>query len=156
VRAGPGRGAALGAARGRLVAWWAGRRSGPEPSREVAAVLVALAGTRVGDRFAECGAGPRVQAALAAAAGTDAGPQHGPVTVAVAGSAAQVPAALRRLAAGGRLVAVADDAAAAADTAQRSGLRLLHVVALAEGVAWSAQRSGRPGRDDPAARGRPT
>jgi hypothetical protein len=64
--------------------------------------------------------------------------------VAVAGAAYEVPTAVTRLAAGGRLVAVAADAAAAQRVATASGLELRHVERVGPRVAWSAVRPLAP------------
>ncbi|MCA1710555.1 MAG: hypothetical protein LC789_02505 [Actinobacteria bacterium] len=56
----------------------------------------------------------------------------------------EVAGALRLLAPGGRLVAVAADAGAAARLAAGAGLELRHVEALSVGVAWSALRPLAP------------
>lgn len=105
----------------------------------LAAVLAALAGTRTGDRVAVVGAGPMVARALLAASGTtelvDAD-----AAVVVAGAAYEVPTALTLLAPGGRLVAVAADAAAAQRVAAGAGLALGHVQKVGARVAWSARR----------------
>ncbi len=105
--------------------------------REIAAVLVALAGLRRGQAFAAEGAGSLVEAALAAAAGRGA---TGAAHVAVAGGADHVAAAAARLVPGGRLVAVATDREAARRAAEAAEAVLLQVVALPHGVAWRAQR----------------
>lgn len=105
----------------------------------LAAVLLALAGARRGDRVAVVGAGPLVVGALLAAAQTaelvDAGAH-----VVVAGAASDVPIALTLLAPGGRLVALAADAAAAGRVAAAGGLELRHVEPVGPRVAWSALR----------------
>jgi hypothetical protein len=105
----------------------------------LAAVLSALAGVRRGDAVAGVGTGPRTTAALLAASGT-----HRLATsdarVVVAGAAHDVPGALRLLAPGGRLVAVAADAGAARRVAAGAGLDLRHVEPVGRVVAWSALR----------------
>lgn len=109
----------------------------------LAAVLCSLAGARTGDRVAAVGAGPVVARALLAMSGTaelvdrDAG-------VVVAGAAVDVPVAVTRLAPGGRLVAVAADAAAAQRVARAQGLQLRHVERVGARVAWSAVRPAAP------------
>jgi hypothetical protein len=103
------------------------------------AVLSALAGVRRGDAVAGVGTGPRLEAALLAASGTAALVQRD-AQVVVAGAAHDVPVALGRLAPGGRLVALAADAAAARRVAGSAGLQVRHVEPLGSGVAWSAVR----------------
>jgi hypothetical protein len=119
------------------------------PDPLVAAVLSALAGARRGQRVAVVGAGPLTTAALLAGAGA-ASPVEQDADVVVAGAPYDVPAAIPLLAPGGRLVALAADAAAARRVAEAAGLRLHHVEPLRTRVAWSAVRPG----GDPAARGR--
>ena len=106
----------------------------------LAAVLVALAGTRRGDRVAVVGAGPLVARALLAASETSELVDT-EADVAVAGAAYEVPTALRLLAPGARLVAVAADAAAARRVAASAGLTLSHVTAVGTRVAWSGRRA---------------
>lgn len=119
------------------------------PDPLTAAVLSALAGVRHGYRVAVVGAGPLTTAALlAGAAATE--PVDGDADVVVAGAAYDVPAAVRLLAPGGRLVAVAADPAAARRVADSHGLHLRHVEVLATRVVWSAVRPGA----QPPARGR--
>lgn len=109
----------------------------------LAAVLCSLAGVRTGDRVAHVGAGQLVGRALLAMSKTlelvdeDA-------AVVVAGAAYEVPTALTLLAPGGRLVAVAADAAAAERTASGAGLDLRHVERVGARVAWSAVRPADP------------
>ena len=109
----------------------------------LAAVLCSLAGVRTGDRVAEAGAGRLVSRALLAMSQTlelvdeDA-------AVVVAGAAYEVPSALVQLVPGGRLVAVAADAAAAQRTATDAGLELRHVERVGARVAWSAVRPADP------------
>ena len=109
----------------------------------LAAVLCSLAGVRTGDRVAQVGAGRLVGLALLAMSRTlelvdrDA-------AVVVAGAAYEVPTALTLLAPGGRLVAVAADAAAARRTAAVHGLDLRHVERVGTRVAWSAVRPPAP------------
>jgi hypothetical protein len=109
----------------------------------LAAVLCSLAGVRAGHRVAAVGAGPTLVRALLAASGTtelvDA-----EAAVAVAGAAYEVPTALTMLAPGGRLVAVAADAAAAERVATAAGLELRHVERVGPRVAWSAVRPLAP------------
>lgn len=109
----------------------------------LAAVLVALAGPRRGDRVAALGAGPLVAGALLAGSGTDA-LVGADASVVVAGAAYEVPGAVALLAPGGRLVAVAADAAAAERVARTAGLVLRHVERVGTRVAWSATRPDRP------------
>jgi hypothetical protein len=106
-------------------------------SVELTAVVAALAGVRRGDTFAVLGSAPLLVAALSAAAGHD-GPALGPVDVAVALAAYDVPAAVVLLGGGGRLVALAADRAAAERTAHRHGLTLRHLASVPGRVAWSA------------------
>jgi hypothetical protein len=105
----------------------------------VTVVLSALAGVRHGQRIAAVGAGVRTTAALLAASGT---PElvEGDAHVVVAGAPYDVPQAVRMLAPGGRLVALAADAGAARRVAGGAGLELRHVEALHRQVAWSAVR----------------
>jgi len=110
--------------------------TGPS-ERLLAAVLSALAGIRRGDAVAGVGTGPCTTAALLAMSGTDA-LVDGAASVAVAGAASDVPLAVSRLAPGGRLVALAADAAAARRVAADRGLDLRHVEPLGRVVAWSA------------------
>lgn len=105
----------------------------------LAAVLSALAGARRGDRVSAVGAGPLVERALLAMSGTDA-LVDADARVVVAGAAYEVPTALTRLAEGGRLVAVAADAAAAQRVATAAGLVVRHVERVGRRVAWSAVR----------------
>jgi hypothetical protein len=115
---------------------------------ERAAVLSALAGVRKGDPVAAIGCGRITEASLAAGCGQGlldavlAG--DGAVKVVVVGVAYEVPAALRLLAPGGRLVAVAADPGAAARVAVAAGLELRHVERLGAQVAWSAVRPAEP------------
>jgi hypothetical protein len=107
-------------------------------------VLAALAGVRTGDTVAVVGDHPGLLQVLRAASGADvdALPETDRVRVAVATAAYDVPLAVARLAPGGRLVAVAADAAAAGRTAERHDLVLRYVVPVARGVAWSAASRG--------------
>ncbi|CAN5179231.1 hypothetical protein BH24ACT10_BH24ACT10_15500 [soil metagenome] len=113
------------------------------PDEVFAAVLCALAGVRTGDRVAEVGAGRMVRRALLAMSRT---PElvDDEATVVVAGAAYEVPTALALLAPGGRLIAVAADAAAARRTAVGAGLELRHVERIGASVAWSAVRPAAP------------
>jgi threonine dehydrogenase-like Zn-dependent dehydrogenase len=115
---------------------------------EQAAVLAALAGVRKGDSVAAVGCGPVTQACLAAGSGQElpdpTSIEAGTVKVVVVGHAYDVPGALRLLAPGGRLVAVAADPGAAARVAEGAGLVLRHVERLGGQVAWSAQRPAAP------------
>lgn len=106
------------------------------------AVVAALAGVRRGHRVAAVGAAPLTCAALLAGSGGDA-LVAADADVVVAGAAVDVPAAVRLLAPGGRLVAPAADAGAAARVADAAGLVLRHVTPMGDRVAWSAVR--RPG-----------
>jgi hypothetical protein len=103
------------------------------------AVLSALAGVRTGDAVAGVGTSPRLDAALLAASGTETLVEQD-ARVVVAAAAHDVPVALTRLAPGGRLVALAADAAAAQRVAGAAGLQLRHVERLGDLVAWSAIR----------------
>lgn len=103
----------------------------------LAVVLAALAGPRTGDRVAAVGVGPLVVRALLAASRTDE-LVDADAAVVVAGAAYEVPSALLLLAPGGRLVAVAADAAAARRTAATHGLGLRHVERAGAVCAWSA------------------
>ena len=105
----------------------------------VVAVLAALAGVRRGYAIAVEGQAPSLTAALLAASGAGAVVEHD-AHVAVAVLAHDVPTAVTRLAPGGRLVALAADAAAAARTATAQGLLLRHVEPVGGLVAWSAVR----------------
>ena len=109
------------------------------PDPQLAAVLCALAGARRGDRVRAAGVSPLVEAALLFGAAAEAF-ADGPADLVVAGAAQELPAALSALAAGGRVVCVAADPAAAARVAGAAGLVRLHVVPLTTGVAWSAVR----------------
>ncbi len=109
----------------------------------LAVVLAALAGPRTGDRVAAVGAGPLVVRALLAASRT-AELVDADAAVVVAGAAYEVPLALQLLAPGGRLVAVAADAAAARRTAAAHGLDLRHVERAGARWAWSATAPALP------------
>jgi len=116
------------------------------PARDtplVVAVLSAMAGVRRGYAVAVVGAAPGVTAALLAAAGGGELAQSD-AHVAVATHAHDVPAAASRLGPGGRLVALAADASAAARTAAAHGLLLRHVEPVGALVAWSAVRPEGP------------
>lgn len=117
-------------------------RPGPDDPL-LTAVLSALAGVRIGDAVAGVGTGPRLTAALLAASGT-AGLVEQEARVAVAAAAHDVPVALSRLAAGGRLVALAADPAAAGRVCAAAGLQLHHVEPVGPVVAWSARRPLQP------------
>lgn len=110
---------------------------------ELVAVLCSLAGARTGDRVAAVGAGPIVGRALLAMTQTAELVDNGAAVV-VAGAAYEVPTALSLLAPGGRLVAVAADAAAAQRTATGAGLELCHVEPVGGRVAWAAVRPSGP------------
>ena len=109
---------------------------------ELAAVLSALAGVRRGDAVAAIGCGRITEASLAAGCGrplVDAiTAADGTAKVVVVGTAHDIAGALRLLAPGGRLVAVAGDSGAAARVAVSAGLELRHVERLSGQVAWSA------------------
>jgi hypothetical protein len=109
----------------------------------LAAVLLSLAGARVGHRVACVGAGPVVERALLAMTGTAALVDRD-AQVSVAGAAYEVPTAVARLAPGGRLVAVAADAPAAQRVAAAHGLVVRHVERVGPRVAWSAVRPTDP------------
>lgn len=109
----------------------------------LAAVLCSLAGARTGDRVAAVGAGAVVTRALLAMTGTTELVEDGAAVV-IAGAAYEVPTAVRLLAPGGRLVAVAADAAAAQRVATAAGLELRHVERVGPRVAWSAVRPAEP------------
>lgn len=107
------------------------------------AALCALAGARTGDRVAVVGAGGVVARSLLAMTGTEA-LVDSEAAVAVALAAHEVPTAAGRLAPGGRLVAVAADAAAAARGAAAEGLELRHVERVGPWVAWTAVKPLAP------------
>lgn len=109
----------------------------------LAAVLCSLAGARTGDRVAVVGAGPFVARALLAMSDT-AELVDGDAAVVIAGAAYEVPTAASMLAPGGRLVAVAADAAAAQRVATAAGLVLRHVERVGQRVVWSAVRPAAP------------
>lgn len=109
----------------------------------LAAVLCSVAGARTGDRVAVLGAGPVVVRALLAMTQTTELVED-EAAVVVAGAAYEVPIALTKLAAGGRLVAVAADSAAAQRVATASGLELRHVERVGPRVVWSAVRPAAP------------
>lgn len=115
---------------------------------EQAAVLSALAGVRKGDPVIAVGCGRVTEASLAAGCGLpliDAvAAADGVAKVVVVGKAYDVLGALRLLAPGGRLVAVAADPGAAARVAVGAGLELRHVERLGTQVAWSAVRPAGP------------
>lgn len=115
--------------------------------RELVAVLTALAGVRAGQAVLVLGADEVLLRALRAGAGLPPGPPDDSraatrgalVDVAVAVAAHDVPAAVQSLAPGGRLVAVAADAGAAARTAALHGVALHHVAPVGRRVAWSGR-----------------
>lgn len=119
--------------------------SGMAGEGELAAVLSALAGMRKGDAVAAIGCGRITEASLAAGCGRELIDEKtapdGAAKVVVVGTAHDVPGALRLLAPGGRLVAVAADRPAAARVAAGAGLELRHVEPLDGRVAWSAVRT---------------
>ena len=123
------------------------RTAGPTSPSELAAVLSALAGMRKGDAVAAVAAGRVTRACLAAGAARpllvpDAADDS--ARVLVVEEPAQIRAALRLLAPGGRLVSLAADAGAARDAAASLGLALRHVEPLGDRVAWSAVRPAEP------------
>ncbi|MEX2292004.1 MAG: hypothetical protein WD794_16965 [Mycobacteriales bacterium] len=89
------------------------------------------------------GADPVVTRALLAMTGTTELVEDDAAVV-IAGAAYEVPTAMRMLAPGGRLVAVAADAAAARRVATAAGLELRHVERVGQRVAWSAVRPTGP------------
>lgn len=111
-------------------------------------MLTALAGVRKGDPVAAIGCGRITEASLAAGCGqqlVDAvAAGDGSAKVVVVGRAFDVPGALRLLAPGGRIVAIAADSGAAARTAVAAALELRHVERLGGQVAWSAVRPAGP------------
>lgn len=96
-----------------------------------------MAGVRKGDRIAVLGAGARVVRALLAASGSSSTVVEA-ADVAIAGAAYEVPTAVLQLRPGGRLVAVAADAGAAARVAAAYGLGLRYVERVGHRVVWSA------------------
>jgi hypothetical protein len=115
---------------------------------EQAAVLSALAGVRKGDPVAAIGCGRITTASLAAGCGLPlvdvVAAADGSAKVVVVGKAYDVPGAIRLLAPGGRLVAIAADRGAAERVARGAGLVLRHVERLGAQVAWSAVRPAGP------------
>lgn len=111
---------------------------------EQAAVLSALAGVRHGDPVAAIGCGRITEASLAAGCGLPlvdvTAAADATAKVVVVGKAYDVPGAIRLLAPGGRLVAIAADQGAAERVAAGAGLSLRHVERLGAQVAWSAVR----------------
>jgi hypothetical protein len=105
---------------------------------EVVAVVLALAGVRTGDAVAQSGAGARVERGLLAMSGVAAVSSR-QARVAVAGSSSDVALAAAQLGDGGRLVALAPDAATARADGAAAGVPVQHVVELAGGVAWSGR-----------------
>lgn len=118
--------------------------TGTASEGEVAAVLSALAGVRKGDAVAAVGAGRITKACLSAGAGQslldDGIAPDASARVVVVEKAHDVQTALRLLAPGGRLVAVAANQGMAQRVAASLGLELRHVEALGSGVAWAAVR----------------
>jgi hypothetical protein len=119
--------------------------TGTATDGELAAVLSALAGVRRGDAVAAIGCGRITEASLAAGCGEPlldvAAAADSSAKVVVVGRAFDVPGALRLLAPGGRLVAIAADRGAAERVATGAGLSLRHVERLGAQVAWSAVRA---------------
>lgn len=107
-----------------------------EPSPFVTAVVVALAGVRDGQEVAVLGAGTVLRKALSAGCQREL-TETGPVDVAVALAAFDVPGAVALLKPGGRLVAIAADRGAVERTATLHGLVLRHVEPVLGRVAWS-------------------
>lgn len=107
------------------------------------AALCSLAGARTGDRVAVVGVDPLVVRAVLAMTSTTELVETDAAVV-VAGAAYEVPTAVTKLAPGGRLVAVAADAAAAQRVATGNGLHLRHVERLGSRVVWSATRPAGP------------
>jgi len=109
---------------------------------EVAAVLSAMAGVRKGDAVAAVGAGRITKGCLTAGCGQalldDGIAPEGSARVVVVEHAPDVQGALRLLAPGGRLVAVAANRGMAQRVAASLGLELRHVEPLGNEVAWSA------------------
>jgi hypothetical protein len=122
--------------------------TGTASEGEEAAVLSALAGVRRGDPVAAIGCGRITEASLAAGCGLPlvdaAAAADAAAKVVVVGKAFDVPGALRLLAPGGRLVAIAADKGAAERVAAGAGLSLRHVERLGAQVAWSAVRPVAP------------
>ena len=118
--------------------------TGTASEGELAAVLSALAGVRKGDAVAAIGCGRITEASLAAGCGLPlldaSGVADGSAKVVVVAKAFDVPGAIRLLAPGGRLVAIAADRGAAERVAAAAGLSLRHVERLGAQVAWSAVR----------------
>jgi hypothetical protein len=118
--------------------------TGTASEGELAAVLSALAGVRRGDAVAAVGCGRITEASLSAGCGLPlvdtAVAADGSAKVVVVGKAFDVPGAIRLLAPGGRLVAIAADKGAAERVATGAGLSLRHVERLGAQVAWSAVR----------------
>jgi hypothetical protein len=119
--------------------------SGMAGEGELAAVLSALAGMRKGDAVAAIGCGRITEASLAAGCGLElvdpSTAPDGAARVVVVGRAYDVPGALRLLAPGGRLVAIAADRGSAERVAAGAGLELRHIEPLPGQVAWSAVRT---------------
>jgi hypothetical protein len=118
--------------------------NGTASEGELAAVLSALAGVRRGDPVAAIGCGRITEASLAAGCGQPlvdvAIAGDASAKVVVVGKAFDVPGAIRLLAPGGRLVALAANKSAAERVAAGAGLSLRHVERLGAQVAWSAVR----------------
>ena len=123
------------------------RTAGPTSPGELAAVLSALAGMRKGDAVAAVSAGRVTRACLAAGTGRDLlddDAADATARVVVVEDPAELKAALRLLAPGGRIVSLASDPDAAREAAHEHGLDFRHVEPLGEGVAWSAVRPLEP------------
>lgn len=99
---------------------------------------------RKGDLVAAVGCDRITEACLSAGAGLpiidSVAALDGCAKVVVVGKAFEVVGAIRLLAPGGRFVAIAADAGAAARVAAGAGLELRHVERLGAQVAWSAVR----------------
>ena len=138
----------VGTPTGGMVADRGGALTGIAREGELAAVLAALAGVRRGDPVAAIGCGRITEASLAAGCGVPlvdvAAAADACAKVVVVAKAYDVPGAIRLLAPGGRLVAIAADPAAAERVATNAGLSLRHVERLGGQVAWSAVRPAAP------------
>lgn len=110
---------------------------------ELAAVLTALAGVRVGDPVVAIGVGRITRAALAAGCGRDlVDPDEAGAAgaaVVVLGDHDALDEGSRLLRPGGRLVCLAADEAQARHDAQRAGVGPPFLDAVGTLVAWSAR-----------------